>query len=110
VKDAEYRKTGRSGVYGGYQSWVDRPGRFRSPGTGKSILARCSANSPSTGMTAGRCWSECCLKAGETGAREGSEFIRRHIIPVSEHAFDDFAAGQEDRNSVRNMLGLGSVE
>jgi sugar phosphate isomerase/epimerase len=23
---------------------------------------------------------ECCLKAGETGAREGSEFIRRHII------------------------------
>jgi hypothetical protein len=25
---------------------------------------------------------ECCLKDGETGAREGSEFIRRHIIPV----------------------------
>jgi hypothetical protein len=27
---------------------------------------------------------ECCLKDGETGAREGSEFIRRHIIPVSD--------------------------
>jgi hypothetical protein len=37
---------------------------------------------------------ECCLKEAETGAREGSEFIRRHIIPVSGRAFDDFAAGE----------------
>ena len=29
VKDAELQVSGRSGVYGGYQSWVDRPGRFR---------------------------------------------------------------------------------
>ncbi|CDL33732.1 Inosose isomerase [Enterobacter hormaechei] len=36
---------------------------------------------------------ECCLKDGDTGASEGSEFIRRHIIPVSGRAFDDFAAG-----------------
>ena len=34
VKDAEFNPTGRSGVYGGYQSWVDRPGRFRSLGDG----------------------------------------------------------------------------
>jgi sugar phosphate isomerase/epimerase len=26
VKDAEFRPSGRSGVYGGYQSWVNRPG------------------------------------------------------------------------------------
>ena len=39
---------------------------------------------------------ECCLKDGDTGAREGSEFIRRHIIPVSGRAFDDFAAGGND--------------
>ncbi|HCQ07742.1 MAG TPA: AP endonuclease, partial [Leclercia adecarboxylata] len=32
VKDAEYRPNGRSGVYGGYQSWINRAGRFRSPG------------------------------------------------------------------------------
>ncbi len=38
---------------------------------------------------------ECCLKSAEVGAREGSEFIRRHIIPVSTRAFDDFAAGSE---------------
>jgi sugar phosphate isomerase/epimerase len=35
VKDAEFITSGRSGVYGGYQSWVDRPGRFRSLGDGE---------------------------------------------------------------------------
>ncbi|MGI3453699.1 sugar phosphate isomerase/epimerase, partial [Citrobacter arsenatis] len=40
---------------------------------------------------------ECCLKDAQTGAREGSDFIRRHIIPVSARAFDDFAAGDEVR-------------
>src|SRR2546423_11688049 len=34
VKDAEFRPTGRQGVYGGYQPWIDRAGRFRSPGDG----------------------------------------------------------------------------
>ena len=32
VKDAEFRPNGRSGAYGGYQNWVQRPGRFRSLG------------------------------------------------------------------------------
>jgi sugar phosphate isomerase/epimerase len=32
VKDAEFNPSGRSGVYGGYQDWVNRPGRFRSLG------------------------------------------------------------------------------
>ncbi len=35
VKDAEFNPTGRQGVYGGYQSWVNRAGRFRSPGDGQ---------------------------------------------------------------------------
>jgi sugar phosphate isomerase/epimerase len=30
VKDAEFNPDGRSGVYGGYQDWLHRPGRFRS--------------------------------------------------------------------------------
>src|ERR1700678_2786593 len=32
VKDAEFNPTGRVGVYGGFQSWADRAGRFRSLG------------------------------------------------------------------------------
>ena len=35
VKDAEFNPTGRTGVYGGYENWVDRAGRFRSPGDGE---------------------------------------------------------------------------
>ncbi|MBV9653584.1 MAG: sugar phosphate isomerase/epimerase, partial [Acetobacteraceae bacterium] len=30
VKDAEFRPTARQGVYGGYQPWLGRAGRFRS--------------------------------------------------------------------------------
>ena len=32
VKDAEFNPTGKQGVYGGYQSWINRAGRFRSLG------------------------------------------------------------------------------
>src|SRR5204862_469179 len=35
VKDAEFNPTGRQGVYGGFQGWVDRAGRFRSLGDGQ---------------------------------------------------------------------------
>ncbi len=38
VKDAEFRPTGRQGVYGGYQPWIDRAGRFRSLGDGQVDL------------------------------------------------------------------------
>jgi hypothetical protein len=34
---------------------------------------------------------ECALKHPEQGAREGAPFIARHIIPVTDRAFDDFA-------------------
>ena len=35
VKDAEFNPTGRVGVYGGYESWINRAGRFRSLGDGQ---------------------------------------------------------------------------
>src|SRR5262249_39555073 len=34
AKDAEFNPTGKQGVYGGYQGWVQRAGRFRSLGDG----------------------------------------------------------------------------
>ncbi|WP_312061590.1 sugar phosphate isomerase/epimerase family protein [Pantoea septica] len=106
VKDAEYLPNGRSGVYGGYQKWIDRAGRFRSPGDGqidfKGIFSRL-AQYDYDGWAVLE-W-ECCLKEAEAGAREGAAFIRRHIIPVADHAFDDFAARQSSA-SVRAALGL----
>src|SRR5262249_47410525 len=39
VKDAEFRPNGRQGVYGGFQSWINRAGRFRSLGDGQVDFA-----------------------------------------------------------------------
>lgn len=92
VKDAEFNASGRSGVYGGYQDWIDRPGRFRSLGDGqvnfKSVFSKLTQHGyPGWAVLE---W-ECCMKHPEDGAREGATFIKDHIIRVSDRAFDDFA-------------------
>ncbi|QOR76527.1 MAG: sugar phosphate isomerase/epimerase [Thermoflavifilum sp.] len=107
VKDAEFNPTGRSGVYGGYQDWIDRPGRFRSLGDGqvnfKAIFSKLAQyDFPGWAVLE---W-ECCLKHPEDGAREGAEFIRRHIIHVTEKAFDDFAGAGADEQLNKKVLGL----
>jgi len=107
VKDAEFRPSGKSGVYGGYQSWIDRPGRFRSLGDGqidfKGIFSKLAQyDFPGWAVVE---W-ECCLKHPEDGAREGARFVREHIIRVGESAFDDFAGGAADRGYHRKILGL----
>jgi sugar phosphate isomerase/epimerase len=92
VKDAEYHPNGRSGVYGGYQEWIDRPGRFRSLGDGQIDFRRVFSKFAQYDYPG---WAvlewECCLKHPEDGAREGAAFIRDHIIRVTDRAFDDFA-------------------
>ncbi len=107
VKDAEFNPTGRQGVYGGFQSWVNRAGRFRSPGDGQvdfgSIFSRLTQHDFQGWAVVE--W-ECCLKHPEDGAREGAAFVRNHIIKVTEKAFDDFAGGGTDEVSNRRMLGI----
>jgi hypothetical protein len=49
---------------------------------------------------------ECCIKHPEDGAREGAEFIGKHLIRPADRAFDDFAAGGVDASTVRRVLGL----
>ena len=107
VKDAEFRPNGRSGVYGGYQGWVDRPGRFRSLGDGQvdfgAIFSKLAAyDYPGWAVLE---W-ECALKHPEDGAREGAPFIRDHIIRVTERAFDDFAGSGADAATNRRLLCL----
>jgi sugar phosphate isomerase/epimerase len=106
VKDAEFNPTGKQGVYGGFQPWLQRAGRFRSLGDGLvdfgaifSKLAACDY--PGWAVLE---W-ECCLKHPEDGAREGAVFIADHIIRVAERAFDDFAGGA-DTAANRKMLGV----
>ena len=107
VKDAEFRSTGRSGVYGGYQNWIDRPGRFRSLGDGqvdfRSIFSKMAQyDFPGWAVME---W-ECCLKHPKAGATEGAIFIRDHIIHVTDRAFDDFAGSGTDEEKNRRTLGL----
>jgi sugar phosphate isomerase/epimerase len=105
VKDAEFNPTGRMGVYGGFQSWVNRAGRFRSVGDGQVDFTSIFSKMAQYGFPG---WAvlewECALKHAEDGAREGAEFIAAHIIRVTEHASDDFAAGGRAAN--RRLLGL----
>jgi len=107
VKDAEFRPNGRQGVYGGYSGWVERAGRFRSLGDGQIDFGAIFSKMAQYDFPG---WAvlewECALKHPEDGAREGAEFIRRHIIRVAEHAFDDFAGSGADAAQLKRVLGL----
>jgi len=107
VNDAEFNSSGKQGTFGGYQSWANRAGRYRSPGDGqvdfKSVFSKLAQYDYSG-------WAimewECCIKHPEQGAIEGASFIRNHIIRVTERAFDDFASSGTDVSANRKLLGL----
>lgn len=107
VKDAEFNPTGRQGVYGGYEPWLNRAGRFRSLGDGqvdfKAIFSK-MAQYDFAGWAVLE-W-ECAIKNSEDGAREGAQFIQDHIIRVTDRAFDDFAASGIDQAKNKKLLGL----
>jgi len=107
VKDAEFNPTGRSGIYGGYQGWVDRPGRFRSLGDGQvdfSAVFSKLAQYDYDGWAVVE-W-ECAIKHPEQGAAEGAPFVSDHIIRVTEKAFDDFADSGADDEANKKILGI----
>jgi sugar phosphate isomerase/epimerase len=107
VKDAELNPTGRQGVYGGFQSWADRAGRFRSLGDGQVDFGAIFSTLTQYDFDG---WAvlewECCIKSSEQGAAEGAPFIQRHIIDAASRAFDDFARSGTDEAMNRRVLGL----
>lgn len=107
VKDAEFNATGRQGTFGGYQSWLNRAGRYRSPGDGQVDFKRIFSKLAEYDYKG---WAvlewECCLKHPEDGAREGAPFISNHIIRVTDRAFDDFAGVAADEKFNKGILGL----
>ncbi len=107
VKDAEFRPDGRQGVYGGYGGWLERAGRFRSPGDGQIDFTAIFSKLAQYDYAG---WAvlewECCLKHPEAGAREGADFIDRHIIRVADRAFDDFAGSGVDGAALRQLMGI----
>lgn len=107
VKDAEFVSSGRQGVYGGYQDWLNRAGRFRSPGDGQIDFNRIFSQLSAHEFDG---WAvlewECALKNPIDGAREGAQFIKDHIIHVTERAFDDFTGASSDNTVNRDILGF----
>lgn len=107
VKDAEFNPNGRTGVYGGYESWIGRAGRFRSLGDGQVDFGAIFSKLAQYDYAG---WAvlewECALKNAEDGAREGAPFIREHIIRRTDRAFDDFASSGVDRCAIRSLLGI----
>lgn len=107
VKDAEFNKTGKQGTFGGYQSWLHRAGRYRSPGDGQVDFKGIFSKLTQYGYDS---WAvmewECCIKSPEQGAREGAPFIQSHIIQATEKAFDDFAGVAADEAFNKKLLGI----
>ncbi len=107
VKDAEFRPSGRQGVYSGYASWANRAGRFRSLGDGQVDFKRVFTLLTEAGY---RSWAvmewECAVKSPEQGAREGAPFIASHLIEATDIAFDDFVGGGSDAERNKKLLGL----
>ena len=106
VKDAELVRSGRSGVYGGYQDWKDRPGRFRTPGDGAIDFQGIFTALTRPGLDG---WAvvewECPYEDKSAGAAKAAEFVANHIITVTDSSFDDFAGGS-DPSANRKILGL----
>lgn len=107
VKDAEFNPTGKVGVYGGYQDWVGRAGRFRSLGDGQVDFKSIFTKLTQYGYNG---WAvlewECCIKHPEQGAAEGAPFIHDHIIRVTDKTFDDFASAGKDQQLNKRVLGI----
>lgn len=107
VKDAEFNPTGKQGVYGGFQPWLNRAGRFRSLGDGQVDFAAIFSKLTQYGYDG---WAvlewECCLKNSNDGAREGAQFISDHVIPVSERSFDAMLDAPMPADKVDRVLGI----
>ena len=107
VKDSEFNPTGKKGVFGGYNNWIDRAGRYRSPGDGQIDFKTIFSKLTQYGCDV---WAvmewECCIKSPEQGAREGAPFIRKHIIEATEKIFDDFAGADIDKKNLKKILGI----
>ena len=115
VKDAEFNPTGRVGMYGGFQSWVDRAGRFRSLGDGQVDFQRIFSKLTQYEFDG---WAvpewECCIKSAEQGAAEGETVKRTGMIFRLTYTYTGYPMVRQAREMVAagelGKLGVVQVE
>lgn len=108
VKDAEFNPTGKKGMFGGYNDWKNRAGRYRSLGDGQVDFKNVFSKLTEYGCDV---WAvlewECVIKSPEQGAREGVDFINKNIIETTTKRFDDFAGGGDtNEEELKRILGI----
>jgi sugar phosphate isomerase/epimerase len=107
VKDAEFRPSPKQGVYSGFADWPQRAGRFRSLGDGDIDFGAIFSSLSVYGYDS---WAvlewECAIKNKDDGAKEGAQFIQRHLIKVSDASFESFIDQGSDLSAVNKALGL----
>ena len=107
VKDAEFVKSAHSGTFGGYQTWGDRPARFRSLGDGQIDFPAIFSRLAHHGYAG---WAvvewECYIKHPEDGAREAVGFVERHLLRATDAPFDAAMRPQSDAGRNRRIMGL----
>jgi sugar phosphate isomerase/epimerase len=91
----------------GFSDWPHRAGRFRSLGDGDIDFGAIFSNLSVYGYDS---WAvlewECAIKNRVDGAREGAEFIKKHLIEVSQSTFEDFIDQGADHSAVKRALGI----
>src|SRR2546423_1057694 len=107
VKDAEFRPTGRQGVYGGYQPWLNRARPFRSLGDGQVGFSAIFSKLTQYDFEG---WAvlewECSIKSAEQGAAEGAPYIAHHIIQAASSTVDDLPKSGANQAATRRMPAL----
>ena len=99
------------GVYGGYASWADRPGKFRTPGLGQVHFPSVFYALRGAGFSGWAVleWEDPLLDS-DLGARVGGQFIQVWCnlpeLVKPEKSFDDFAGSSVDEKQLRVLLGL----
>lgn len=119
VKDAEFVPTGKSGAYGAYLPWQQRPGRFRSTGDGQINYRRIFSLLEELGIE--DLWAtvewECAFKGWTQGVSEAVTCVNAWLEdkeapptadPVeSDETFDDFVGGGGvDTALIASIIGI----
>ena len=108
VKDAEFNPTGKQGVYGGFQPWLKRAGRFRSLGDGQVDFGAIFSKMAAYDFPAGPCWNGSAASSTRKTARAKA----RRSSPTTSSAWPSvrsttLPAAASNTAANKKMLGIG---